>query len=719
MIFAYTFAGSLCRTKKSVPAFAPQDLRRASEDQPQLQKVKIPTNRVTAAGLIIALGIIYGDIGTSPLYVFNAIIGNREVNETLIIGSLSCIIWTLTLQTTIKYVILVLRADNRGEGGTFALYALVRRRKKWLVIPAMIGGAALLADGIITPPISITSAVEGLQELPALRGMQTQTIVIIVLSILAVFFFLQQFGTASIGKMFGPLMFIWFTMLAVLGAAHVMDDLAIFKALSPSYAIQFLKDYPGGFWLLGAVFLCTTGAEALYSDLGHCGRGNIRTSWIYVKTCLLINYFGQGAYLLAHRGGSQIMNDVANNAALGKTYLAAHPGPIHITTEVKTALGVNAFFDLMPQWFIIAGVVIATTAAIIASQAMVSGAFTLISEAMRLNLWPKVKIRYPSEEKGQLFIPAISLLMFLGCVGVVLYFQKSSNMEAAYGLAIIVTMLMTTILLANYLVLQRIKRGWIYLLLVVYLVVETGFLVALLVKFTHGGYITLIIGMLMFLIMYIWYRARKIKNRYVEFVRMEHYVSKIQELSNDKAVPKYATHVVYLTSANNPKEIEHKVIYSILNKKPKRADIYWFVHVDTVDDPYTCEYKVEHIIPNDIIRVDFRLGFRMEPRINLMFRKVVEDLVANKEVNIISRYESLASMNTVGDFQFIVMEKYLSQDNELPFLERVIMKFHFWLKEHSLSEEKGFGLDAANVTVEKFPLIVAPVTNLKLKRVED
>jgi len=592
-------------------------------------------------------------------------------------------------------VILILRADNKGEGGTFALYALVRRRKKWLVLPAMIGGAALLADGIITPPISITSAIEGLEELPALRGMPTQTVVIIVLCILSVFFFLQQFGTASIGRMFGPVMFIWFTMLAVLGAVHVFDDLTIFKALSPHYAIEFLRNYPEGFWLLGAVFLCTTGAEALYSDLGHCGRGNIRTSWIYVKTCLLINYFGQGAYLLSHRPG------------------------LHITAEVKRSMGVNAFYDLMPEWFIIIGVVIATTAAVIASQAMISGAFTLISEAMRLNLWPKLKIRYPSEEKGQLFIPAINALLYVGCVGVVLYFQKSSNMEAAYGLAIIVTMLTTTILFANYMVLQRVRSIWIYIFLIGYFAVEIGYFVALMDKFVHGGYITLLVGGLMFLVMYVWYRARKIKNRYVEFVRMEHYIPKIQELSNDKAVPKYATHLIYLTSANNPKEIEHKIIYSILNKKPKRADIYWFVHVDTMDDPYTCEYKVDHIIPNDIIRIDFRLGFRMEPRINLMFRKVVEDLVANKEVNIISRYESLASSNTVGDFQFMVMEKYLSQDNELPFIERVIMKFHFWLKEHSLSEERGFGLDQANVTVEKFPLIVSPVTNLKLRRIED
>ena len=657
--------------------------------------MKLTTNKVSAAGLLIALGIIYGDIGTSPLYVYNAIINGRVVTEELILGTLSCIIWTLTLQTTLKYVILVLRADNKGEGGIFALFALVRRRKKWLVVPAMIGGASLLADGIITPPISITSAIEGLKKIPSL-GIEdgSNTVVIIVLSILSLFFFLQQFGTASIGKMFGPIMFIWFTSLFVLGAVHVFDDLAIFKALSPLYAVEFLKNYPNGFWLLGAVFLCTTGAEALYSDLGHCGRANIRTSWIYVKICLLVHYFGQGAYLLANRNGQ------------------------HINNALNAADNVNAFYDLMPQWFILPGVIIATSAAIIASQAMVSGAFTLISEAMRLNLWPKVKIRYPSEEKGQLFIPAINFIMFLGCVGIVLHFRKSSNMEAAYGLAIVVTMLATTILMANYLVLHRVKSYWVYLFLGGYLFVELGYLVALMVKFMHGGYITLLIGLLMFIIMYVWFRARKIKNRYVEFVRLEHYIPKIQELSNDRSVVKHATHLVYMTSANNPKEIEHKIIYSILNKKPKRADIYWFVHIDTVDAPYTCEYKVEHIIPNDIIRVDFRLGFRMQPRVNLMFRKVVEDLVANKEVSIVSRYENVKDRHTVGDFQFMVMEKYLSQDNELPFFERIVMKLYFGLKEVSLSEEKGFGLDLANVTVEKFPLIVSPVTNLKLQRVE-
>lgn len=662
-------------------------------------------NKVSAATLLIALGIIYGDIGTSPLYVFNAVINGREIREDLILGSLSCIIWTLTLQTTVKYVILTLRADNRGEGGIFSLYALVRRQKKWLVIPAMLGGAALLADGMITPPISVASAIEGLKQVPAFHDITQTTIVYIVVAIIALLFFLQQFGTASIGKLFGPMMFIWFVMLAAIGISHISDDLDILKAFSPHYAIQLLTTYPKGFWILGAVFLCTTGAEALYSDLGHCGRDNIRISWIFVKSTLILNYLGQGAWLLTQKG-----KVFANEDLLKKPeFLAQFPNAL----ELK-----STFYSIMPQgWFLYVGVAIATMAAIIASQALISGSFTLVSEAMRLNLWPKMKINFPSEERGQLFIPGINVMLFLGCTGITLYFQSSSNMEAAYGLAITMCMIATTILFANFLITKRAASFLIYLFLVVYLAIEFSFLFANLDKFPHGGYVTLIVGGGLFAVMYIWFRSRKIKNRYVEFVRLEHYIPQIQELSNDRTVPKYATHLVYLTSANNPKEIEHKIIYSILNKKPKRADIYWFVHVDTLDDPYTCEYSVDHIIPNDIIRVEFRLGFRMEPKINLMFRKVVADLVANKEVNITSRYESLERNNVVGDFQFIVMEKYLSQDNELPYFERIIMRMYFWLKELSLSEERGFGLDTANVTIEKFPLIVSPVPDLKLKRV--
>jgi KUP system potassium uptake protein len=646
-------------------------------------------DRVSFATLVIALGIIYGDIGTSPLYVLNAIIQGRVIEEKLILGSLSCIIWTLTLQTTVKYVWLTLKADNKGEGGIFSLYALVRRQRRWLVFPAMLGGAALLADGMITPPISVTSAIEGLRQMPAFRYIDQSTIVYLVIGILVILFFLQQFGTESIGKLFGPIMFIWFSMLAALGCSHLIDDWGIFKALSPHYAIELLTTYPKGFWILGAVFLCTTGAEALYSDLGHCGRGNIRFSWIYVKVCLILNYLGQGAWLMAQYKGRVF----------------------------DTSIG-NPFYNIMPSWFVIPGIIIATAAAIIASQALITGSFTLISESMRLNLWPKLRISYPTEERGQSYIPAINLLLFVGCTGVTLYFRNSEHMGAAYGLAITLCMLATSILFSNYLISRRTNSLLIYLYLAVYLTIELSFLFANLQKFHHGGFVTLIMGGGLFAVMYVWFRARRIKNRYVEFVRMEHYIPQIQELSNDRTVPKSATHLVYMTSANNPKEIEHKIIYSILNKKPKRADIYWFVHVDTLDDPYTAEYSVEHIIPNDIIRVEFRLGFRIEPKINLMFRKVVEDLVNNREVNITSRYESLERNNVVGDFQFIVMEKYLSQDNELPFFERVVMKLYFWLKALSLSEERGFGLDPSNVTIEKFPLIISPVPNFNLQRIE-
>jgi KUP system potassium uptake protein len=651
-------------------------------------------NRVTLAGILIALGIIYGDIGTSPLYVLNAVINGKVITPELIMGTLSLIIWTLTLQTTIKYVILTLQADNKGEGGIFSLYALVRRRRKWLVIPAMLGGAALLADGMITPPISVTSAIEGLKQVPGLHNISQWTVIIIVIAILSLLFFVQQFGTAFIGRSFGPVMTLWFVMLGVLGLAHLSEDFSILKSFNPYYGIRLLLTYPQGFYILGGVFLCTTGAEALYSDLGHCGKWNIRYSWMFVKSSLILNYLGQGAWLLHNYSGQLISGE---------------------TIEA----GFNSFYGVMPQWFLYFGIAIATCATIIASQALISGSFTLVSEAMRLNLWPKFKINYPTEAKGQLYIPAVNLLLFAGCIAIVLYFRKASNMEAAYGLAITLTMIATSILFSNYLVFRRTKPALIYVYLAIYFTIEFSFLYANMDKFPHGGFVTVIIGGFLFFIMYDWFRARKIKNRYIEFVRLEDYISKIQELSNDRSVAKYATHLVYLTSADNPKEIEHKIIYSILSRKPKRADIYWFIHVDTMDEPYTTEYRVTHIIPNDIIRIEFKLGFRVQPRINLIFRKVVQELVKNKEVNISSRYESLQNNQVVGDFLFVVLEKYLSEDNELPFGESLIMKFHFWLKEISLSEERGFGLDPSNVVVEKFPLVVSEISNIRLKRVEE
>ncbi|SFV29456.1 KUP/HAK/KT family potassium transporter [Thermoflavifilum thermophilum] len=635
--------------------------------------------KATWGGLLVALGIVYGDIGTSPLYTFAAIVRGQPIQELLVVGGASLIIWTLTMQTTIKYVILTLRADNKGEGGIFSLYALIRRHAKWAVIFAMIGGAGLLADGLITPPISVTSAIEGL-------GLPQDDTVKIVLFILTLLFLVQQFGTEWIGRFFGPIMLVWFLMMAVVGLPHLLQNPSVLKAFNPYYGLKLLYEYPKGFLILGAVFLCTTGAEALYSDLGHCGRNNIRFSWIYVKTCLILSYLGQSAWLLSHKG--------------------------EVISE-----NISPFYAIMPAWFLPFGIVIATAATIIASQALISGSYTLVSEAMRLNLWPKLKINYPTEEKGQLYVPGINLLLFIGCISAVLLFQRSSAMEAAYGITITVCMLMTSFLFAVYLYTHRVKSVWIVAYLVVYLTIEFSFLFSNLVKFVHGGYFSIFVGGLLFMVMYVWYKSRKIRNRYVEFVRLEDYLPLLQELSNDQSIPKYATHLVYLTSANHPREIEHKIIYSIFNKKPKRADIYWFVHVDVLDDPYTCEYVVDTIIPNEVIRIEFRLGFRVEQRINLMFRKVVEDMVQNREVNITSRYESLSKNNVVGDFRFIVIEKFLSHENDLPIYERLMMRGYFLLKKISLSEERGFGLDPSYVTVEKFPLVIAPVTNLRLKRV--
>jgi len=580
---------------------------------------------------------------------------------------------------------LTLKADNNGEGGIFALFTLLKRmNKKWLVFIAIIGGSTLLADGFITPPISVTSALEGLRVInPSL----TQSDIIpYVIGILAFLFIIQQFGTQLVGKFFGPVMLVWFGMLGILGCVSIFNDLGILKAINPYYAYNLLVNHPEGFWLLGAVFLCTTGAEALYSDLGHCGRENIRISWFFVKTMLLLNYFGQGAALMQLEGSK--LGDV-------------HP-----------------FYSLMNDDFLPFGIVISTAAAIVASQALISGSFTLINEAMRLNLWPKVKVKYPTTERGQLYIPSVNWILCFGCIGIVLFFGESSKMEAAYGLSIIVTMIMTTILLMNFLIMKRYPAWIIYVLLITFLFIEVSFLIANLIKFEHGGYVTIIMASVLAGIMLVWLFARKIQDRYLEFTKMDKYLPILLQLSNDRTIEKYATHLVYMTGAAKNNEIEEKVIYSILRKHPKRADIYWFVHIDLADEPFCREYKVTQIIHNKIIRIDFKLGFRELPRINTMFRQVVTLLAENKEVDVVSRYESLQREKIVGDFRFVVMKKFLSYENDLGFFDKIIMDTYFTLKEMSLSEEKAFGLDTSNVTLEKVPLIIKMVKNCELTRLE-
>lgn len=637
-------------------------------------------HKLSSAGLLISLGVIFGDIGTSPLYVFKAIIGDHIISTKMTYGGLSCIFWTLTLQTTIKYVIIILRADNKGEGGILSLYSLVKRRAKWLIFPAMLGGAALLADGMITPPITVSSAVEGLRiynaELPTVP---------IVIAIISFLFIIQRFGTSIVGRVFGPMMLIWFGMMGILGVVYVLQYPGIFKAINPYYAYDVLVNYPNAWMIIGAVFLCTTGAEALYSDLGHGGRANIRVSWIYVKLCLLLNYFGQGVWLYQHQG--------------------------------STLAGQNPFFLLMPDWFLTPGILIATTAAVIASQAMISGSFTLIAEGVRLNIWPKVRINYPSNQKGQLYVPSINVILWIGCMVVVLIFRESRNMEAAYGLAINITFLASTVLMAAYLYRHHVPKYLVGIFLFVYLSIEGAFLIGNMVKVTHGGWLTLLLAAIVFIVMVSWWWARKIKNNFVRYVDIEDYYPILSDLSDDESVPRFASQLVYLTSANFRSEIESKIMYSILQKKPKRADVYWLVHVDVTDEPYTSEYKVDHLIKGKLIRVDFRLGFRVEQRISLLFRKIVEDLVRSGEVDITSRYPTLQKYHMVGDFRFVILEKVVSRSNNLNFLKRLVIDLYNFLRKFSLSEERGFGLDSSFVTIERVPLIISGTKEISIKRV--
>ena len=647
--------------------------------------------QLSFAGLIVTLGIIFGDIGTSPLYVFQTLlVEGGKVNMALVLGSISCIFWTLTLQTTFKYIVITLQADNKGEGGIFSLYALVRRYGKWLAIPAIVGAGTLLADGIITPPISVTSAIEGLNLVPAFSSVivpGNNLILIIVISIIILLFFFQQFGTKVVGSAFGPIMLLWFVMLGVLGTMQVIHHPSIFKALNTYYGARLLMDHPKGFWLLGAVFLCTTGAEALYSDLGHCGRKNIQVSWIFVKTTLVLNYLGQGAWVLAQAPG-------------------------------KDFTGVNPFFEIVPHQFLIPGVALATMATIIASQALISGSFTLISEAVSMNFWPRITIKYPSNIRGQIYIPSINWILCVGCILVSLYFKTSAAMTAAYGFSITIAMLSTTILMYYF---MRYVKHWpvwmVTMILCVFLTVEFSFFVANAVKIIHRlFFVCFEIGLIF--TMYVWFKARKINNRFLNFIDIKEKLPLLSALSADTTVNKYATHLIYLTKANNGKQIEEKIMYSIMSRRPKRADTYWFVHIERTDEPYTMEYSVDQIEPGKVIRVEFRLGFRIQPRVNVLFRNVVEDMVQRKEIDITSQYESLNKYKIAADFRFVIMEKFLSYNNLFSTSEAFILNSYFAIKKLAQSEAKAFGLDTSETRIEKIPLVVKPVSNVHLKRVE-
>ena len=647
--------------------------------------------RVTNAGLLITLGIIFGDIGTSPLYVFSAIIGKRVITDQLVYGGISCVFWTLTLQTTFKYILLTLQADNKGEGGIFSLYAIVWRYRHWLYFPAALGAATLLADGIITPPISVSSAIEGLNGVHGLEDIivpgNALTIGIIV-GIISLLFFFQQFGTKVIGTFFGPIMLVWFIMIMILGIIQVTYYPHILSAFNPYYAYDLLCHYPKGFWLLGSVFLCTTGAEALYSDLGHCGRKNIQVSWIFVKVALVSNYFGQAAWLLKS----------------GKTTLD----------------GINPFYAIIPHAYLLPSIVVATLATIIASQALISGSFTLISEAVNMNFWPRITIKFPTNVRGQIYIPSINWILWIGCVVMMLYFKESSAMEAAYGFSITIAMLMTTMLMFYYI---KFIKKWatpvLILVIAIFLAVEISFFIANVAKIKQR-WMFLIFEIMLVFIMYIWYKARKITNRFLNFETINPFVPALHNLSVNLNEPKYATHLVYLTKANNAKSIEKRILESIFSKRPKRADVYWFVHIDRTDEPYTMEYSVEEIEHDKIIRIEFRLGFRIQPRINLFLKKVMQEMVEHHELEVGTNHEAplLNKHNISADVRYVLIQKFLSIENEFSFEDSFILNSYFAILNLGQSDKKAFGLEMGDTAIERIPLVVSPVINVPLKRID-
>jgi KUP system potassium uptake protein len=645
--------------------------------------------KISAAGMLITLGIIFGDIGTSPLYVFQTLLTEGgKVNESLVLGSISCIFWTLTLQTTFKYVFITLQADNKGEGGIFSLYALIRRYGKWLAIPAIIGAGTLLADGIITPPISVTSAIEGLSLVPRLSHIivpGNQLVLIIVIAIMVLLFAFQKFGTAKIGSLFGPVMLMWFIMIGVLGLLQFIRYPQIIKAFNPYYGARLLIDHPNGFWLLGAVFLCTTGAEALYSDLGHCGKKNIQVSWIFVKSTLLLNYLGQGAWVL-------------------------------MQSPTKDFTDVNPFFQIIPHFFLIPGIALATVATIIASQALISGSFTLINEAISMDFWPRIKVKHPSDIRGQIYIPSINWILCVGCIAVALYFRTSSAMTAAYGFSITIAMLMTTLLMYYF---MRYVKHWpvwlVTIILCVFLCVEFSFFVANAIKLLKRLFFLVFeIGLIG--TMYIWYKASRITNKLLNFIDLKSQIPYLIDLSADQSVSKFATHLIYMTKANNSSEIEQSIMYSILTRKPKRADVYWFIHIEKTEEPYTMEYAMNEIENDKVIYINFKLGFRVQPRVNVLLRNVVEELVSNKELDITSHYKSLKKYNLMADFQFVILDKFLSYNNEFTVSEEFILNSYFAIKKLALTEAQAFGLDTSETRIECLPLIFKPV-KVNLKRV--
>ncbi|WP_353937314.1 KUP/HAK/KT family potassium transporter [Paramuribaculum intestinale] len=639
--------------------------------------------RITLAGMLVTVGIVFGDIGTSPLYVMKAIVGvNPGYDADYIIGAISCVIWTLTLQTTVKYVLIALRADNKGEGGILALFALLRRQPRgWLYIVAAVGAAMLVADGVITPAITVTTAVEGLRIVAP-----STPVMPVVIGVILLIFMMQRVGTGRIGRCFGPFMLAWFLMLGVLGAVNLPACPEVLKAFNPWYAVKLLVSSPSWFMIMGAVFLCTTGAEALYSDLGHCGRRNITASWMFVKAMLILNYLGQGAWLLTHAR--------------------------------EAAGGINPFYAVMPQWMTLAGVAMSTGAAIIASQALLSGSFTIFSEAVNLGFWPRLKIDYPSTEKGQLYVSSVNWCLLAGCLLTVVIFRDSSHIEAAYGLAVTIAMLTTTLLLAFWLRLRGVNMIVVGAFFTFFMTVEGIFFFANMSKFVHGGWFSLMIAAVVGSIMIVWRNSTRRRASFIEYRRMADSAATISAVKADREIPKYASNLVYLSRSGDPSLVESKLLYSIVNKQPKRADHYWFVHIDHVDSPDELSYSVSVAVPETIYVVTMHLGFRVAPRISVYLRQIVEDLVASGDLDLRSGYPSLRREGIPGDFRFIILHRIFSPTSICGATTALLMRLHDILRHIGVSDTSAYGLDTSVVTAETVPLIINTSSGRRIVREE-
>ena len=654
--------------------------------------------RVSFGMFLVTIGIVYGDIGTSPLYVMKSILkgngGIAHVNEDFILGALSLIIWTITLLTTVKYVLIAMRADNNGEGGIFSLYALVKKVAPWLIFPAMIGGAALLADGVLTPAVTVTTAVEGLRSIPAMNrflGSGQARVVLITLVIISTLFAVQWAGTSKIGKAFGPVMLVWFLFLGATGAMNIFSMPQVLWAFNPAHAVELLVSPYNklGFMILGSVFLAATGAEALYSDMGHVGRESIYISWPLVKICLILNYLGQGAWLLSSRG----------DAALASLE------------------SLNPFFLMLPGALRPVAVILSALAAVIASQALITGSYTLVSEAIRLDLMPHLKVQYPAETKGQIYIDTVNKILWVGCTFIVLLFRSSARMESAYGLAITVTMLMTTLLLFVYLSRVRGKKALAWGVLIVFGAIETVFFLSSLSKFAHGGYVAVIMALLLLSIMIIWHRGTQLEQKYSVRLKLGDYTENLAALRGDSALPELTQNLVYIGSSDDMETIDRNTLYSILDKDPKRARAYWFLSVHVLDEPNAMNYQVETFGTDYIFRVKLNLGFKNDQRVNIYLRQIVRDLLESGELPPQERKYSIYGPSQVGSFKFLMLRRAVPLMSELSRTDEIILNLKYAVRRAAGSVIQWYGLDTSSVIVEQAPLVI-PSAHENEKRIQ-